>query len=548
MAPARMARLGSPTVSFVELRLYLMPATMLNCPECGATLRLANPPPAGKKVKCPKCSTIFLPSGSAPPPSTAVRKPATVKVPVKPSRPVAEEPDDREEDYAPARSRTKPARKPEPADDYEDQEDYDADEEEKPRPRKPVKGKNKRRAKGGHALLIGVVSFLILALLGFGAVAAWVWPGFLKNKTLIKGTGNEDTLAYVPADCQVFVGADVNAVKGLLGETLVNKLKTRLTQQLGSGVLEPFLSGDKTLFALDMRDINNPKYIIVCKTSQPYDPKELAESTKASEEKSVDGRLYYKKTLRKLPLGGSRIMGRQNQGAGAAGPGGRAGGAPGGRLPSVRPGLGGATPGGGGGAAPGLAGIGAMEPAYLGMPNDRVFFLTNLPEDKVKECLASDGATVRVPADIATMVRRYEKATLWFALPVLSEWKGFLNMMAGMNPKMTKEQEANAKAINEVKWMGGEVAAPGDLEITLSVAFSSDTIAKQQAVQGLREWEKQKSLVTKMAPLLGPLGAAVTDMANSLVVKRAGSIVLVSCKLSKQTVEGIKSGMALALP
>jgi hypothetical protein len=35
------------------------------CPECGAQLRPANPVPAGKKLRCPKCETVFAPAGKA---------------------------------------------------------------------------------------------------------------------------------------------------------------------------------------------------------------------------------------------------------------------------------------------------------------------------------------------------------------------------------------------------------------------------------------------------------------------------------------------------
>src|SRR5262245_42784453 len=35
------------------------------CPECGAQLRPANPVPPGKKLKCPKCETVFAPAAAA---------------------------------------------------------------------------------------------------------------------------------------------------------------------------------------------------------------------------------------------------------------------------------------------------------------------------------------------------------------------------------------------------------------------------------------------------------------------------------------------------
>src|SRR5258707_469994 len=36
-----------------------MAATKLSCPECGTVLRPAKPVAPGKKVKCPRCETVF---------------------------------------------------------------------------------------------------------------------------------------------------------------------------------------------------------------------------------------------------------------------------------------------------------------------------------------------------------------------------------------------------------------------------------------------------------------------------------------------------------
>jgi predicted Zn finger-like uncharacterized protein len=42
-----------------------MAVTQLTCPECSATLRLKEEVPDGKRVRCPKCKTTFLPSDEA---------------------------------------------------------------------------------------------------------------------------------------------------------------------------------------------------------------------------------------------------------------------------------------------------------------------------------------------------------------------------------------------------------------------------------------------------------------------------------------------------
>jgi hypothetical protein len=99
-------------------------ATLLSCPECDATLKLAAPPPEGKRVKCPKCEAVFVPE-------------AVEERRVSADRPVA-----------PARPRSRPA--------YDDDDDRDDD-----RPRRP-----RRKKQGVNGVLIGLlVGGGVLALL-----------------------------------------------------------------------------------------------------------------------------------------------------------------------------------------------------------------------------------------------------------------------------------------------------------------------------------------------------------------------------------------------
>src|SRR5215213_654159 len=49
------------------------------CPECGAQLRPANPVPAGKKLRCPKCETVFAPTGRAKAKAAAAKSPPVVQ-------------------------------------------------------------------------------------------------------------------------------------------------------------------------------------------------------------------------------------------------------------------------------------------------------------------------------------------------------------------------------------------------------------------------------------------------------------------------------------
>src|SRR5579871_4371816 len=93
------------------------------CPDCGSTLTTAREAPAGKKTRCPRCNLVF-PIPEAGPDGGPPASPRLVSAPLA----AADEP----------------------------------------------------RPPGRKGLLIaGLVGGLLALLLGGGAVAAWVWPGFL---------------------------------------------------------------------------------------------------------------------------------------------------------------------------------------------------------------------------------------------------------------------------------------------------------------------------------------------------------------------------------
>src|SRR5437879_5178502 len=50
-----------------------MPSLTVTCPnaQCRASLKLAEAPPAGKKLRCPRCGTTFAPQAEAAPPPPA---------------------------------------------------------------------------------------------------------------------------------------------------------------------------------------------------------------------------------------------------------------------------------------------------------------------------------------------------------------------------------------------------------------------------------------------------------------------------------------------
>jgi predicted Zn finger-like uncharacterized protein len=121
-----------------------MAETRVTCPECDTVLRLREPVPAGKYVRCPKCVTSFRPPA-----------------------------DDADNALPVARKRDRDRRR--------DEDDYDN------RPRRSRAGK-KRQQKKGSGALIALVAVAAVLLLGGAAVAvAVLWPRSSDPKAVATG-------------------------------------------------------------------------------------------------------------------------------------------------------------------------------------------------------------------------------------------------------------------------------------------------------------------------------------------------------------------------
>lgn len=100
-------------------------ASSLKCTLCGAVLKTANPIAPGKKVKCPKCTKVFV----VEPEEEEVEEP----------EPETEEQDTAADDAADDEEEETPkSRKPAKAASKDDEEEEE-EEDEKPKPRKPAK-------------------------------------------------------------------------------------------------------------------------------------------------------------------------------------------------------------------------------------------------------------------------------------------------------------------------------------------------------------------------------------------------------------------------
>lgn len=129
-------------------------ATVIQCPDCETRLRLAKPPAAGQKVRCPQCGLAFVPELPAEEPQELPEREAPRPHLPRPGR-------DEDDGRRPAR---KPAANRRPRDEDDDDDDYD----------RPRRRKKKQAAGGGAGLVIGLVAGIgAVFLLGVGGLVWW---------------------------------------------------------------------------------------------------------------------------------------------------------------------------------------------------------------------------------------------------------------------------------------------------------------------------------------------------------------------------------------
>jgi predicted Zn finger-like uncharacterized protein len=257
------------------------------CPECNAVLKTKADIPAGKKVKCPKCATIFAaPEPEEEPVRTAARAAAATNV----------------------RSGKPPAvtaRRSAPA--VEDDE-----EEDRPR-KKSKKGKKKKKQNnnmplliglgGGGALLIGLVLFL-----GF------VSPGFFKGKekTRAKSGGAEpvaaakvDLLAFVPPGFTFFEGVDLAELdQHQFLKPKLHQMLSAKTEMLVPPGLADSLAADRILFAANFdvpEGTEKPDFVWIARLRNASTAEQVTQtlqqiSQRQSSPEQVDGKTIYKLT------------------------------------------------------------------------------------------------------------------------------------------------------------------------------------------------------------------------------------------------------------
>jgi hypothetical protein len=461
-----------------------MPLTTLSCPGCKINLRPNKPVPPGKKVKCPKCATIFVTGNGTPDPASGIQtkprpqappplkqeeedqgweivdeEPGKVIEAFKVVDPVAKAPqiDYENEPKAKDKAKPKPAAKPVPRhkdryededeedeDDYRDDEDQDEEDEdevdeeedeedERPRP----KARRKTRNDSSKVLLIVLLlvggGFVLLA--GAGGAGYYWYVNRHKNS----GTGNEDPLAYLPSDANTIVGFDMGA---LLSQPAIASQIQQAMRRNNSN----FLSDCKRNTGLEFNELFDHVVIaaraspqqpvgggqstgtIIIRSKVPFDVNKVRDSFKEPTAERVKGKTYFKV-----------------------------------KDPDIK---------------------------AVFMPSNRILILTDAPDATVQQMVGSDGSTPKISTDALSMIRDLEKGSAgWVVVPFEGEVKSSIQMNANAAPP---EFRGLTQAVALAKCLGASFAiSGGSAAAQVKLHCTDEKTAKQLASQVQTLWDTQ---------------------------------------------------------
>jgi hypothetical protein len=466
-----------------------MPVVTFACPDCGKVLKSSQSVPAGKKIKCPACATVF------PMPADADEE-LSSGLSTKPRRPVAPVTAADDEDEPRPRRRSR-----------DDDDDEDGD---RPR-RKGKKNKARKRRLGGAAVLLAAGAVVLLLLLGGGGVAAY----FIWFSGVNRGSGNEDPLAYVPAGTEVLAGVDGAT---LLGDPALGpQIEQSLRQQAQGG---QFIDTCRKETGLEFKELF--AHVILCtnldtfnqggmavgpmgppggmgrpgpmpggpgrpqlmtmifRPSRPFDQKKLARSFKDPVRKTAHGKSYYE--------------------------------------------------------------VNDGEIRTVFMPSDRTLVMSSLSAAALDALFTSDGLTPSMSADAAALVRGVDKTTLWFAVPFEGSTRTKLDQavreagaQGAANPLGGLEQQL-AKGKGAAAW--GTLAGE-QVQLGVNLVCADAGSASQVVQEAEKSWNQQKLQITGGIAALGLMGGmpklakAAGELTGGLKFASDGALARISTGVSR---------------
>jgi hypothetical protein len=482
-----------------------MPVTTFACPKCDTTLKLSVALAAGQKIKCPRCATTFAPPARTDPePARAVKQKSSAPAPRRgprddeeEARPTRTKPARRrdDEDFPPERGEARIRRRDSeeaaprtrPAAGRASLEEAD-DLEDGPRPKKDKKSIKKRG--GGRVVLFGILGGVLLLLLAGGGTAAY----FLWFYGINRGSGDEDPLAYLPADTNIVVGMDLAALlkdptigpqirQSMLQQNVGNDFPERIKKETGLEVEEVFsqmvigMKFDTSKAALQggppgMGPQDKPqKMTMVLRTSKPFDQKKMAKSGKDAVRKSYKGKTYYE--------------------------------------------------------------VNENELKTLFMPSDRTIVMTVLRGAEAEALIGSDGKPA-LSAEGVTLIRGVEKNTGWMAFVPPEAERNTLLAELKKQP-IPPDGKAFADALTKARGVAIYGQLGDQVKFGCNLAFGDDATAADtmKLVSGV--WEKEKGGLTNSPMLLfmPKVKKLADEVVKSVKFSAVGPVLMVSAEVNR---------------
>ena len=378
-----------------------MPIFALTCPECDAVLKMANAMPAGKKVKCPKCEAVF---------------------------PVPAE----EEETPPAKVKHRPA----PVEDAADAPLPDEDDDERRPRRRRKKDKSKEEKRGPSGLVIGLaIAGIVLLVLGAATGGGIYWYLTSGNNS---GTGNEDPLAYLPADASMLVGMDPPTLMAQPG--IGAQIEQGIARQSGSD----FVANTKKQTGIDFKDLfgqvvmagtgtlgnlaNSKPKVMVIKSKVAFTQRKIRNSAKNAAARKANGKTYYK--------------------------------------------------------------VDDADFTYLYMPSDRIIVLSNLDEEQMKALVGSDGSKSALAGDMGEIARQTAATHFWLVVPIEEDFRKEMQKALGIEVFMLPpEVQPLIRAIPQAKAVGVSAQVEGgQVKVSAQLACKDAAVAQEvtKGLQGLK--------------------------------------------------------------
>jgi hypothetical protein len=329
------------------------------------------------------------------------------------------------------------------ADESEAEEGFD-----EPRPRR----RRKRRKKGHGQTLAIILGSAAIVLLFAGGVAYFVWSS-VYNRGQNKGTGQEDPLAYVPADSNVVVGLDFSALMDQ--PVLAGQIEKALRQ---SGRDNP-VDDCKKNTGLEFKDLCGrilvgskvtslqpgpfPPTTVIIQSKIPFNQNKVRDWVNDQEPRKHAGKTYY-------------------------------------QTKSTSSG----------------------EFPWVFMPSDRILIFSGLPEDQMKALVESDGREPALPGDAVTAIRVLENNTFWMTFTLNENVREKLaQTLAQGRGQIPAEIAPVADALPGAKlialsgnWKNDQISAK------VSMVCAQDDIARQVVEAVQNAWDKQVNTLLAMVP------------------------------------------------